>query len=80
MVPCVPIMIIPYTKAANMVHQCRNKIKKRIKNGARNMTLNQLKKGSQFFLVSKMFSLEKNSDKICFTVGLTKVPFSSFHP
>jgi hypothetical protein len=45
--------------------------------GARHRTFSQLKKGSQFFRLLKIFNLEKNSDKIWEMEGLIKVPCSS---
>ena len=44
------------------------------------MTVNQLKNGSQFFRVLKRLTLEKNSLRICFAVGFTKLPCWSIHP
>ena len=80
MVPCVPIMIMLYTKAAinNFILKY---LKRNInKNGANKSTMVQLMKDSQFFLSLKTFNLEKNSLMICPDVGFEKFPSSSVQP
>jgi hypothetical protein len=53
------------------------KIKKK---GNRQNTFNQLKNGNQFFRLETTLSLEKNSFKICITLGFMSFPLASAHP
>jgi hypothetical protein len=80
MVPCVPIIIMLYTKA--IIKPVILKYLKMNKNrkGAKVSTKNQLKNDSQFFLSLKTFSLEKNSFTIIPLVGFARLPSSSVQP
>lgn len=80
MVPWVPINTMLYTNPISKSHQVKCFMKKIKKTGTSNNSHNQESMGSQFFRDLNMLIREKNSAKICPTVGFTKAPCSSCHP
>src|ERR1700761_4998234 len=80
MVPCVPIIIILYTKATISSLKVKYLKMNKNRNGASTTIIIQLINESQFFLFLNTFNLEKNSLKICWLFGFARLPLSSVHP
>jgi len=74
------MIIMLYRKAAANNEKLKYLKINRKKKGIKQKTLSQLKKGSQFFRVLNTLSRAKNSLKISPTLGLIKLPSSSFQP